>query len=81
MKAIDVTPGIDQIGYDPGLSRVYCPGGGKVTVVSTATNSVIGEMPLPKGARNIAVDPTTHTVWMALNDDAGSHLMSFRPVR
>lgn len=81
LKAIDVTTGIDQIGYDPDLGRVYCPGAGKLSVVSTATGSVIGEVPLPKGSRNITVDPTTHTVWMALNDDAGSRLMSFRAVR
>lgn len=81
LKSIDVAPGIDQIGYDAGLGRVYCPGSGKMTVVSTATDSVIGEIALPKGTRNIAVDPATHTVWMAFNDDAGSRLLSFRAVR
>lgn len=60
VKALDVTTSVDPSGYDPGLGRVYLPGGGKLTVISTATNSVIGEIALSKGARNICVDPTTH---------------------
>lgn len=81
LKAIDVVAGVDQIAIDLGLGRVYCPGKGTMTVVSTKDGSVLGEVPLPNGARNIAVDPATHTVWMAQNDDQGSRLMSFKPGR
>ncbi len=74
-----IAPGGDGIGIDPKLGRVYCPGKGKLTVISTADASVVGEIDLPAGSKNLAVDTATHTVWVNVSDAKGARLISFKP--
>ncbi|CAN5723119.1 hypothetical protein BH11ARM2_BH11ARM2_22560 [soil metagenome] len=79
VQTLDIAPGTDGIAIDAKLGRVYCPGKGKMTVVSTADGTVMGEIDLPAGAKNLAVDTATHTVWVSVTDDKGAHLASFKP--
>ena len=78
LSTVDIAPGTDAIAIDAKLGRVYCPGKDRMTVVSTADAKVLGEMDLPKGAKNVAVDAATHTVWIAVSDDKGARLASFK---
>lgn len=78
LKTVDVAPGTDGIAIDAKLGRVYVPGKGKMTVVSTADDSVVGEVELPLGAKNCAVDTSTHAVWVNVSDAKGARLVSFR---
>ena len=78
-RSVAIAPGTDGIAIDAKLGRVYCPGKGKMTVVSTvADDSVLGEVDLPAGAKNLAVDTATHTVWVNVSDGKGARLMSFK---
>ena len=59
---------VDEIAYDPGLHTAYCPSKeGEIAVVkvSAAKLTALGSVPDERGARSIAVDPSTHTVWIA----------------
>jgi DNA-binding beta-propeller fold protein YncE len=64
----DIAPKVDEIAYDPGLDRVYCASGtGAISVayVSVGHLAPLGDVPSAPGAHSIAVDPKTHTVWIA----------------
>lgn len=78
LKSTDIAQGTDGIGIDTKLGWIYCPGKGKMTVVSTADGSVVGEVDLPAGAKNLAVDSTTHTVWVNVSDAKGARLVSYK---
>ena len=79
LNTVDIAPGTDGIALDAKLGRVYCPGTAKLTIVSMSDATVMGEIALPKGSKNLAVDTTTHTVWVNVNDAQGSRLVSFKP--
>lgn len=78
IAAVDIAEGTDGIAIDTKMGRVYCPGKGKMTVVSTIDNSVVGQAPVPEGTKNVAVDPSTHTVWINVSDAKGARLVSFK---
>src|ERR1700734_2259445 len=64
----DVSPKVDEIAYDPILQRVYCASGlGTISIVGLNYNTLTVLPPLTSspGAHSIAVDPQTHTVWIA----------------
>ncbi len=80
LKTVEVAAGTDGIAIDVKQGRVYVPGKGKMTIVSTADSSVLGEVDLPAGAKNCAVDSATHTVWVNVSDDKGARLVSFKSI-
>jgi DNA-binding beta-propeller fold protein YncE len=68
LASADIAPHVDEIAYDPTLKRVYCASGtGVISVVSVDQGKLIPLAPISSspGAHSIAVDPTTHTVWIA----------------
>jgi DNA-binding beta-propeller fold protein YncE len=68
LGTVDVSPKVDEIAYDPMLQRVYCASGlGTISIVSLDHNTLTALPPLTSspGAHSIAVDPRTHTVWIA----------------
>jgi len=79
LTTVDIAPGTDGIAIDAKLGRVYCPGKAKMTVISTVDNTVLGNVDMPAGMKNAAVDTTTHMVWINVNDDKGAHLASYKP--
>ncbi len=59
---------VDEITYDPGLHIAYCASRvGKISAVSVAAGKLtpLGDVPDETGTGDIAVDPKTHTVWIA----------------
>jgi DNA-binding beta-propeller fold protein YncE len=60
---------VDALGWDPSKKLIYIPNGGEgnVTVVhqdSPDKYSVVATVPTFAGAKTIAVDPTTHNVYL-----------------
>lgn len=73
---------VDQIAYDADSHRVYCASGtGKIAVVSLEKGTVtnLGEVASSEGCHSIAVDPATHTVWIAYAKGDESYLRPYTP--
>lgn len=80
LASCDVTPRVDEIAYDPGLKRVYCASGlGTISVVALDQNKLttLAALPDSAGAHSIAVDPNTHTVWIAFSKDSSAYVQAF----
>jgi DNA-binding beta-propeller fold protein YncE len=76
----DVSPKVDEIAYDPTLQRVYCASGlGTISVVGVDHNTLAALPPLTSspGAHSIAVDPQTHTVWIAFAKNDIPYVQAF----
>jgi sugar lactone lactonase YvrE len=68
LASADIPSRVDQIAYDAGMHRVYCASGtGKIGVVGVEKDALtsLGEAASSEGCHSIAVDPKTHTVWIA----------------
>jgi DNA-binding beta-propeller fold protein YncE len=80
LASADVAQRVDEIAYDPGLKQVYCASGtGTISVVGVDQNKLT---PLPSltsapGAHSVAVDPQTHTVWIAFAKDGKAYVQAF----
>jgi DNA-binding beta-propeller fold protein YncE len=64
----------DVLAFDPGLGRLYVAAeSGVVTAYSTrgTSLSLVGRSLVAPGAHTVAVDPTTHLVYLALPDVRG----------
>jgi len=80
LASCDVSQKVDEIAYDPGVQRVYCASGlGTISVVGLDQNKLTTLDPLPSspGAHSIAVDPKTHTVWIAFAKDSKAYVQAF----
>jgi DNA-binding beta-propeller fold protein YncE len=80
VASADIAPHVDEIAYDPGLSRLYCASGtGVISVVDVAGEKLTsrGSIPSAAGAHSITVDPKTHTVWIAFAKDDKAYIQSF----
>jgi DNA-binding beta-propeller fold protein YncE len=76
----DVSPKVDEIAYDPTLQRVYCASGlGTISVVGLDHKGLTTLAPLTSslGAHSIAVDPQTHTVWIAFAKNDIPYVQAF----
>jgi DNA-binding beta-propeller fold protein YncE len=76
----EVSPKVDEIAYDPTLQRVYCASGlGTISVVGVDHNTLAALPPLTSspGAHSIAVDPQTHTVWIAFAKNDIPYVQAF----
>jgi len=80
IQTVEVTSHIDQIAYDPALHRLYCPGNGKMSVLNITKSgaTLIGDVDIPAGVHTLAVDPTTHDVWVSYGDTTSAHLQQFK---
>ena len=70
----------DEIAYDPTLQRVYCASGlGTISVVGLDHNTLAALPPVTSypGAHSIAVDPQTHTVWIAFAKNDIPYVQAF----
>jgi DNA-binding beta-propeller fold protein YncE len=59
---------VDEMTYDAGLHIAYCASRqGNISVVAVAAGKLttLGDVPDESGTGDIAVDPKTHTVWIA----------------
>jgi DNA-binding beta-propeller fold protein YncE len=63
---------VDEIAYDPEMHTAYCASrGGIISVASVEAGrlTAVGDIPDQPGTGDIAVDPKTHTVWIAYKQD------------
>jgi DNA-binding beta-propeller fold protein YncE len=82
LSATDIPARVDQIAYDHELHRVYCASGtGKIGVIKLDGDKLttLGEVASSTGCHSIAVDPRTHTVWIAYAKDDQSMVQPFTP--
>ena len=80
IASVDIPAQVDQLAYDAGMHRIYCASAaGKIAVVGIAKEMLtkLGEVPSSPGARSIAVDSKTHTVWIAYAKGASSFVQPF----
>ncbi|MEI9997679.1 MAG: hypothetical protein WDO13_00125 [Verrucomicrobiota bacterium] len=78
LASADIAPHVDEIAYDGALGLVYCASGtGVMSVVSFATMKNTGDLPTAPGAHSIAVDPKTHTVWIAFTKGDKAYVQVF----
>ncbi len=79
LSTVDIAAGTDQIAMDYGLGRVYCASRGFISVVQETSDGakLLGNVVSPKGAHTIAVDPTTHDVWVCFGNAQGAYLQKF----
>ena len=81
LKSVDIAPGVDQIAFDPGNERIYCASGqGKLSVLQETVEGAksLGEIETPKGAHTLAVDPDTHSVWIAFAKDGAAYIAELK---
>lgn len=68
IASLPIGSGVDGVGYDPGLKRIYTANGlGTMTVVQQDTADryhVVENVPTPFGGHTLAVDPTTHRIYV-----------------
>lgn len=83
LASADIAQRVDEIAYDPGLQRVYGASGlGMISVVSVGKNELIAldSIPSSPGAHSIAVDPKTHTVWIAFTKEKQAFVQPFAAI-
>jgi DNA-binding beta-propeller fold protein YncE len=80
IATVDIAPGTDQIAYDAQLKRIYCASRGFISVVQATDDGakLLANVASPAGAHTIAVDPTTHSVWVCYSDAAKSYVQEFK---
>ena len=79
LSTVDVVTGSDQIAYDRGNQRVYIPGGGMVQVIQITGDDgkVIGSVPVAKDCHRVAINQTTHDVYVAFSEGSDSFFQKF----
>jgi len=80
IASADIAPRVDEIAYDPGNGNVYCASGtGVISVVSVGKDTLgkAESVPSAQGAHSIAVDPKTHTVWIAYAKNDKAYVQAF----
>lgn len=78
ITAVDIAPGVDQIAFDPVMKRLYCASGtGLLSVVQETDTgaAALGDVTVPRHAHSVAVDPTTHNVWISYGATDNDYVM------
>lgn len=83
VASVAITPGTDQIAFDPKRRRIYCASRGFVSVVQETAGGVrsLGDVPSPKGAHTLAVDAATGDVWVSYGGAGGGYLQRYTSVK
>lgn len=81
VTAVDITPKVDQIAFDPKSQLVYCAGPEKMSMVRVTADGVssAGEFATAATARNVAVDLQTGAVWSTYTDGKSSFAKAWIP--
>jgi DNA-binding beta-propeller fold protein YncE len=81
LGSADIAQGVDQIAFDSGNQRIYCASGqGKLTVLQETEEAVksLGDVATPTGTHTLAVDPNTHSVWIAFAKGEESYVAELK---
>jgi DNA-binding beta-propeller fold protein YncE len=84
LASADIAPRVDEMAYDPDLHMAYCASGqGQISVIKVdgETMAKHADVPSATGCHSIALDPATHTVWIAYAKGEQSYAQSFQPVK
>ena len=82
ISTVDIPPSVDQIDFDAARKRVYCASGtGLLSVVQeTDTGAeLVANITVPRHAHTLAVDPTTHAVWISYGAPDSDYVMKLVP--
>lgn len=74
------TPGsVDQIAFDARRNRLYCACANVVSVLAPTKTGLklLGNVPAPKRAHTLTVNPADGSVWVSYTDASGSYLQKF----
>jgi DNA-binding beta-propeller fold protein YncE len=80
VNAVDIASGVDQVAFDPTTQRAYAASGkGEISVVQdeAAGAKSLGNIKSNAGAKTIACDPATHSVWIAYAEGKSSYVRRF----
>ena len=66
---------VDQIAFDSGSHQIYAASDGMLSVLQESADKIVslGDIAVPKGGKNVAVDPETHIVWTLASDGIDSY--------
>jgi DNA-binding beta-propeller fold protein YncE len=84
LSRADTALDVDQIAYDPDTHLTYCASkDAEISVVRLDGDKLtsLGSVPDEKTTHSIAVDPKTHTVWIAYSKGDQSFVQPFTPVK
>lgn len=81
ITTVAIAPGVDQNVFDPGTRRIYCATPGMISVVQETDDGAefLGNVPSFPTAKNITVDPATHSVWTCYTDGKDAYAQEFIP--
>ena len=75
---------VDEMAYDPGLHMAYCASRqGKISCVAVEAGKLtaLGDVPDEPGTGDVAVDPRSHTVWIAYKKGGECFAQPFTPAK
>jgi DNA-binding beta-propeller fold protein YncE len=84
LATVPIGARVDEMTYDPGLHIAYCAGRqGKISAVAVDAGKLtaLGDVPDENGTGDIAVDPKTHTVWIAYHKGDQCFVQPFTPAK
>jgi hypothetical protein len=82
LASAEIAPRVDEVAYDPELHTAYCASGqGKISLVGLEAKNLnaLGDIPSSQGCHSVAVDPKTHTVWIAYAKGEQAFAQPFTP--
>jgi len=82
IATVDIPASVDQIAFDAGRKRLYCASGiGLLSVIqeTDAGAEHVADIPVPRRTHSVAVDPTTHAVWIAYGADDNDYVLKLVP--
>lgn len=79
LTTVEVPLGVGQIGFDAERKTIYVACHGAIAVLKeTETGAtLVAKVKAPASVRSLAVDPTTHTVWIAYGNANSANFQSF----
>ena len=67
--------------FDPSTRRIYCAAGATWFIAQETDDGLklLGNMPTPATAKNVAIDPANHSVWTTYTDGKDSFAQQWLP--
>jgi DNA-binding beta-propeller fold protein YncE len=80
LSSSSIAEGTDQIAFDSSRGNLYCASKMFVSVVDAKNLKLkfVANVPSPKSAHTMAVDPKSHDVWISYADEQHSYLQKYK---
>ena len=81
IASVEIAKGVDQAVFDPSTRRIYCAAGATWFIAQETDDGLklLGNMPTPATAKNVAIDPANHSVWTTYTDGKDSFAQQWLP--